>query len=366
MKKKPASLKKVIIFLTLLLTLLSIPAVFESSLGESLTKFSNPYTLFFYHFRWLAVGLLIFVASANIPTKFWKWYGLLMFIASLLGLIAVFIPALGININGARRWINIGLFQFQPVEILKLSVALFFSGWLAKHQRIIPLLFLTAIPVLLLLLQPDLGSTLIILAISFGLFLAAGGDLKFMIIINLIGLVVGSLLIISSPYRRQRVQTFLNPSVDPLGSSYHIRQITIALGNGGIWGRGIGGSQQKFQYIPEASTDSIFAIIAEETGLIGASIIILIYLALFQSYFKLAVQLTDSPREYLLVIGIAIWHISQTALNLAAVVALVPLTGLPLPFISRGGTSLIMILLSSGIIVKIAARVDKKIKKNRH
>lgn len=276
-----------------------------------------------------------------------------LYVISMIMLVMVFIPGLGLSIKGARRWIDLGPVSFQPVEIVKLSIAVFFAQWLVKHQKLSPFLLVSGIPVALLFLQPDMGSTLIVTAIAFGMFFVAGASMKLIGQLSLLGVAFLALMIIIAPYRLQRITTFFNPESDPLGASFHIRQITLALGNGGVIGQGIGKSRQKFSYIPEASTDSIFAIVAEEVGFIGSTVIIFMFGAYLKSVADIVRSTKNGSYEQLLAVGIGLWLSAQMVLNLAAVVALVPLTGVPLPFFSYGGTSLVMVLWVTGMLVRL-------------
>jgi len=343
--------------LTTVISLLGLLFVFESSVAESFSTFGHPYHYVQSQAIWLGVGFLsLFVASLT-PIKFWKAISSLLFLVALLSLVLVFIPGVGMKLNGARRWFSLGgLVTIQPVEFVKLSVIVFFANWMSKHQKLLPFFFLTSLPIGLLLLQPDLGSTLVIIALSLGLFYIAGGKMKYIFLIGGVGLMLVMVSIFSSGYRRQRVATFLNPDLDPLGSGFHIRQITLALGRGGLLGQGIGESKQKYNYIPEASSDSILAIVAEEIGFIGIVVIISLFLGIFLTIYKIAAKYPPGSFEYILAVGFLIWLSSQTLLNIAAVVALAPLTGIPLPFFSYGGSSLVMVMLASGILIKLAKK----------
>jgi cell division protein FtsW len=242
------------------------------------------------------------------------------------------------------------------VELLKFSLIIFSANWLPKHQKLATFLVSMAIPSLLLILQPDLGSLLLILAIGFSLYFFAGGKMKNIAFLGLGAIPIITLIIAFSPYRLERVTTFFNPESDPLGSSFHIRQIVVALGRGGWFGQGFGNSRQKYAYIPEASTDSIFAIVGEESGFIGCLFIIALYLLLIISSYKIATNPKLSPSKQLFGLGINTWITIQTVLNLAAVVSLVPLTGVPLPFFSYGRSSQIMILLAAGCLVRLGKK----------
>ncbi len=361
-KKKSFSFKLpyVLMLLAILLSIIGTVFVFESSVSEAYTQFGNQYYFVTQQAKWLGLGVVCMLLSFIVPSQVWQKSAPFLFILSIIGLTTVFIPGLGVKVNGAYRWIKIGPATIQPVEFLKFSLAVFFASWMSKHQRLLPFLFLTLIPVSILLLQPDMGSSLIILSIAFGIFFVAGGNILSLISVGSIGIVALFFLIISQPYRLKRLTTFFNPESDPLGASFHIRQITLALGNGGWLGQGIGKSRQKFSFIPEASSDSIFAIIAEEVGFIGSSFILLLILAFLHTGFKISTRLKEKSFEHLLASGILIWITIQTFLNLAAVTALVPLTGLPLPFFSYGGSSLVMVLFATGVLASLYRSQPKK------
>lgn len=342
-------------FLALLAVLLTLGTVFvwEASSSEALHLTGDPSYFLKQHLIRLVIGVVVFLVATKVPLNWWKKISMWAYLASLVLLLGVFIPGVGLKLNGASRWLTLGGVVIQPVELAKLGIVLFFSEWLSRHQKLAPFLALTFIPACLTLLQPDLGSLLIIVTIAFGLFFVAGGKLTSILGIGAVGIAILALAILLSPYRRQRLTTYLNPELDPQGAGFHIRQITLALSNGGWTGVGLGNSRQKFAYLPEASTDSIFAIVAEELGFLGSLFIIII----FASWLAMLAMLVWSARvdtfAFLLGSGIWIWVVNQVLLNLAAVVALVPLTGIPLPFFSYGGSSLIMILLISGIAAKI-------------
>ncbi|PIR59114.1 MAG: stage V sporulation protein E [Candidatus Pacebacteria bacterium CG10_big_fil_rev_8_21_14_0_10_56_10] len=335
------------------LSLLGLLFIFEASIAEALNTFNDQYHFVKLQGGWLGLGLVGVVVVTLLPRNWWWTVAPWLYGAGLVVMGLVFVPGLGVELNGARRWLSIGgLAVLQPVELLKLTMILFFGRWMAEHQRLAPLVFLTGMPVLLLLLQPDLGSALVVLVISAGMYFSAGGNTRALATLAVIGAVLVSGAVLSSSYRLERVMTFLNPSRDPQGASFHIRQITIALGRGGLFGQGIGNSQQRFAYIPETSTDSIFAITAEEIGFAGSVVIISLYSAYLWAGYALVNKVSDHFAR-LVSIGVLIWIGSQTWLNLAAVVALVPLTGIPLPFFSYGGSSLVMVLLATGILLNM-------------
>ena len=330
--------------------------MFEASATESLDTYGDKYTMVCNHAQWLGLGLIVLAVAQAIPTKYYQEFSPLIYFVGLIGLIAVLIPNFGVTVNGATRWLAIGSFRFQPAELMKLGIVLFFPRWLIQHQRPGAFLLTTLLPLILVMMQPDLGSTLIIATLAFGLYALTERDLRTIGGFLLGGMALITLLIIVSPYRRERIRTFINPDHDNTGESYHIQQITLALGNGGLMGVGPGQSMQKYRYIPELSTDSIFALIAEEFGFIGSLLVIALMIWLIQTSF--AITMTQKPDSYsfLLSAGISLWLAAQTILNLAAIVSLVPLTGIPLPLISRGGTSLVVLLFLIGVLLSIGEK----------
>jgi cell division protein FtsW len=346
----------VVFLVTLILTIIGVVFVFESSTAESFATFGNQYHYLSQHFIGLGFGIIAFLIGFFIPSKLWIKASPIIYFFGILLLILIFIPGVGLSLNGAKRWISVAGLRFQSIEFFKFALIVFYSSWLSKHQKFGPFLFLTSIPAVLVLLQPDLGSLLLLIAIACGLFFTAGGDIKKLLGIAAIGIPFVIIAIISSPYRMQRLTTFLDPESDPLGASFHIRQITLALGRGGLLGQGIGESQQKFSYIPEVSTDSIFAIIAEEIGFVGSVFIILLYGLYFYHGYQSVAKSNKDKSIQLLGIGIIIWIGLQVILNLSAVVGLIPLTGMPLPFISFGRSSLVMVLFATGILIRIGKK----------
>lgn len=336
--------------------------MFESSLAEAFSLVGDQYHFVRLQAGYLVVGWCALVAAYLTPFKLWQKAAPFLYGFGLFLLILVFIPGFGREINGAHRWLFIGPVRGQPIEFVKLGVIMFFASWMVKHQRLLPFLLLTGLPVLLALLQPDLGSSLVLTSTAFALYFVAGGKIKPFAAISAVAVILLTILIVTSPYRLERLQTFFNPELDPLGSSFHIRQITLALGSGGWFGQGIGNSRQKFSYIPEASTDSIFAIVAEEIGFLGSLSIIALFVLYIGCAYRIITQTKQGAFGQLVGIGLLLWISAQVILNLSAVVALVPLTGVPLPFFSYGGSSLIMILLATGILLRLS-RVPKETKR---
>jgi cell division protein FtsW len=368
-KESRFSLEKILFSLSLFLAFLGLFFVFEASTTESYRLVGHQYHFLKQQSIALGLGLIVSFVVKLWPWKFWEKTAGLWFVGGLLLLLLVLIPGFGVELNGARRWFSIGGRVFQPVEFFKFSLIIFSAYWMSKNPKPQSFLFFTGIFSLLLLLQPDMGSLLILLFISFGMFFLAGGHLGFLAGIGSVGIGLLVLAVLFSPYRFQRLTTYLDPSKDPLGSGFHIRQITLALGQGGWFGVGIGNSQQKHAYIPEASSDSIFAIVSEEIGFLGSMFILFLMFAFLLVLYRIANDFPERSFEQLLVYGIFLWFGGQILLNISAVVALVPLTGLPLPFFSYGGTSLLMTFIAIGLVLgavrskktQVSSRIRKKV-----
>ncbi len=347
------AIDKKLLFLTILLTFLGLIAVADASAPLALRNFSDKYYFFKQQFYWAIVSVFLMMVTTKINYKFWERIATPFFLISLAALFLVFIPGIGIRVLGASRWINLGFFSFQPSEIIKLTLAIYLAKIFSKGKNLtayfVPVLVVAA----LIMLQPDLGTTSIVVGLSMLQIFASGIDLfRFTGALLLGGL--GALgLIISSSYRRERLMTFLKVSQNPLDEGYHIRQILLALGSGGFWGVGLGQSRQKYLFLPETATDSIFAIIAEEIGFLGAFIFIVLFGIFIYRGIMIAKKAPDKF-SYLLAIGITSWIGIQIFFNIASMVALVPLTGIPLPFVSYGGTSLVATLVGTGILLNIS------------
>ncbi len=333
--------------------------VYESSLVEAYNQFGDKFHFVKLQLKWIGFGLISFLSSLLIPLNLLKKLSPAILISSILLLILVLIPGIGTNVKGAQRWLDLGFFSLQPAEVTKLSLIIYLSALFEKTQKPIQFFSLLGFITFLIMLQPDLGTTITIAATALTMFYISGAPLFYVLSSIGLGLFSALTLILSSSYRRARLLTFLDPDRDPLGASYHIRQIIIALGSGGWFGTGFGRSLQKYRYLPEATTDSIFAVIGEETGFIGALLVISLYLGLAFKGLSIAKNQTD--RFYmLLATGITILLTIQAFMNLGAMTALVPLTGITLPLISYGGTSLLISLTSLGLLLNISKYQTKK------
>jgi cell division protein FtsW len=314
------------------------------------------------------VGIVMWLIFSKIDYNFWKKNAFILLIITIILLVAVFIPGIGINASGASRWLDVGFTQIQPAEIAKLFFIIYLSAWLSKKGEgirdfkggFVPFVSILAIISLLIIKQPDMGTMSIIVIVSSIMFIVAGASWAHIITGMGLGLSFLFILIKSAPYRFQRLMTFLNPTSDSLGASYHINQSLIAIGTGGLFGLGFGQSKQKLFYLPEAQTDSIFAIITEELGFLRAMLVILVFVFIAYRGLKIAKNAPDDFSR-LLAVGITSWIIVQAFLNLSAMLGLVPLTGIPLPFVSYGGTSLVVLLMAVGILTNISKQANRQL-----
>ncbi len=337
------------------LALFGVLMVYDSSVAIALRDFSDQYYYVREQLKWFVIGFTVLLITARIPYKMLYALAIPILFVTLALLIIVFIPGVGIKAYGAHRWINFGFFVLQPAELAKLSMIIYLSAWFShpEKERFFSFLMFLGVVTGLVMLEPDLGTSMIIICIAILLYFFSGAPLRNLAVLVPVFAGAAVLLAIMAPYRMQRITTFFNRSQDPLGSSYHIRQVLLSLGSGGWAGVGIGQSRQKYEYLPEANTDSIFAIIGEEIGFIGASAVISFYMFIIWRGYLIALKSTDQFGR-LLALGISSWVAVQTLINLSAMVAIIPLTGVPLPFISYGGSSLIVLLCAMGILLNIS------------
>lgn len=338
----------------LILTVFGLFMIYNSSSYIAFRDFEDKYHYIKEQSIWAAIGMVVLLISARFPYKNFYHLSIPILITAIGLLIMVFIPGIGIKVLGAKRWINVGFTTLQPAEFVKLSLAIYLAAWFStkEKERFLAFCMLVGVVFLLVMLQPDMGTASIILFEAVVLYFLSGASIRhFFILAPIIGLAGGALVILE-PYRAARLFSFLNlHSLDSV--SYHVKQILIALGSGGIFGVGAGNSLQKYAYLPENVTDSIFAIIAEEFGFIGALGLIILYMVVIWRGFLIAKRAKD-PFGKLLAGGIISFLGFQVVLNLSAMTMLVPLTGIPLPFISYGGSALIINLCAIGILLNIS------------
>ncbi|MBI2007198.1 MAG: putative lipid II flippase FtsW [Candidatus Blackburnbacteria bacterium] len=365
MRRRPVPLKfqssgidKPLLFAALGLVLFGLVMILNVSVVEAQTAFGDK---FFYARRqiiWAIVGILLMFAFSKIPYRLLARFAIPVFILAVLLLIAVLIPGVSNTVLGARRWIEVGPIVIQPSEFAKFATVFYLAHLFSRKRSIFAFLFSVGLVLGLVVLEPDLGTAVVIGGVSLILFFISGANLLYFLAFAALAALAGLALSVTSPYRKARLITFLDPTQDPLGASYHIRQILVALGSGGLFGLGLGQSRQKYLFLPEPTTDSIFAIIGEELGFIGATAILAAFLFVVFRGLSIALKVKDVFGQYLAA-GITIWIAVQVFVNLGAMVALIPLTGVPLPFVSYGGSSLVAVLSGVGVLLNISRRREK-------
>ncbi|MEI7688895.1 MAG: putative peptidoglycan glycosyltransferase FtsW [Candidatus Nomurabacteria bacterium] len=309
----------------------------------------------------LVGGLVALYFGLKIPYKFWRQYSLPLFIASILVTALVFVPHLGFEHGGSRRWINVFGLSIQPVEFLKIGFIIYFATWLswAKNRvkdfrfSLLPLVLLLSVIAAVLIKQPDTKSLILIASTGLVMLFVSGTPWKYIVGMFTVVILAFIILAFTTPYLKSRINTFLHPNDNGSTSSYQIQQSLIAVGSGGIGGRGLGQSIQKFNYLPEPQGDSIFAVVGEEMGFVGCTILICIYVAFTMRGYRIAHYAPDSFSK-LLVIGIITIITAQSFMNIASIIGVFPLTGVPLVFISHGGTALLLDIGLMGIILNIS------------
>ncbi len=309
----------------------------------------------------LFLGTVAMIIASRLDPKIWKKSAFWLLLIAIALNILVLVPGVGFEHAGAKRWIRLGEISFQTSEILKLAFILYFAAWVASIKDkiktfrwgFLPLLILFAISSLLLLKQPDTDNLILIIIAGIAMFISAGGKWRYVLLISFVGLAGLAFLAVTRPYVMQRITTFFNPQADILGASYQIQQSLIAVGSGGLFGRGFGQSVQKFTYLPEPVGDSIFAVAAEEFGFLGSIFLITVFVLFALRGLKIATR-TSNIFNRLVVVGIVIMIVSQAFVNIGAMLGVIPLSGITLPFVSHGGTSLFVTLFEVGIVLSIS------------
>jgi cell division protein FtsW len=343
------------------LTMFGLIAIFSVSKYYSMQITDNATDKFFLtrQIIWVSIGLVSWFIVQSIDYRFWhKQSKYMLLITIILLLLPIFF---GYKEGGSgARWINLGITSFQPSEIAKITFIFYLAGWLGNKKSVselnkisIPFFLVVGLIAIIMLIQKDLGTLAVFVGIAGAVFVMSGASLLNLFAGGALAAFLLWLAIKIEPYRLSRLTTFLNPNQDLLGSGYHIRNALIAVGSGGLWGLGFGQSKQKYLYLPEAHTDSIFAIICEELGFFRAGLVVLAFVFLSLRGFKIAREAPDNFGR-LLATGIVVWITFQAFVNIGAMLSLIPLTGVPLPFISYGGSNLIFSLAAIGILLNIS------------
>jgi cell division protein FtsW len=353
-KRKHISL---LVGVPMLLTSIGLFFIFEASSVTAFRLIGNSFHYFQLQMMWFGLGLAAMTFFALFDYRKLYYFAFPALLFTLVTLILVLIPGIGSHVLGARRWINLGPFNFQPTETAKFSVILYLCSWFLykERERFLSFLLLLGSIIGLIMIQPDMGTAIIIFSLFVSIYYFSGEDVKYLLMLIPASFAGFLLLIATSSYRMRRFLAFLNPNSDPEGIGYHIRQIFISLSSGGIFGKGFSSSRQKYQFLPEAHTDSIFAIIGEEVGFIGSFMLIMVYAFLMYLVLRTALHAKDRFGK-LLASSIFCLISLQLIINLGGMVGIMPLTGVPLPFVSYGGSSLLVFYALLGIVISVARR----------
>ncbi|MBI2050703.1 MAG: putative lipid II flippase FtsW [Parcubacteria group bacterium] len=336
--------------------------LFSASVAVGIERFGDPNFFIKRQLIALLLGLGAAYLAYRIDYRVWQRWSFVILLASVALLVLVLVPGIGIAGQGAQRWLNLGPFGFQPSELAKLTLILYLAAWLSERGRagirdfytgLLPLTIVLGAIAFLILKQPDLGTLIIICAIAISMYFVGGADLKHLAGLLGAGAVALGAAIALAPYRLARFTAFLDPSADPQGAGYHITQALLAVGSGGIFGRGLTRSLQKYLYLPEVTGDSIFAVIAEELGFAGSMLVLALFLFFFWQCIRISRSAGDGFGK-LAAFGVGTWIALQAFINIGAMLGVLPLTGLTLPLVSYGGSSLVVTLVAIGILLNIS------------
>lgn len=351
---------KILLLAVIIISLFGALMIYSSSYVWAEYKFDDPYKYLKSQVIFLIVGYIVMILISKFPYQNYKKLANIIFGICFLMLILVLIPGIGTVRNGSRSWFGIGGFGIQPSEFTKLGLIIFTAKYLSNNSRelkdikkgVFPILGVLILVFGLIMLEPDFGTGVVIVMTIIVLLFVSGVKMNFFIKIGIVGIIGIVVLILVAPYRMERIISFLNPWTDPLGSGFQIIQSLYAIGPGGLLGLGFGNSIQKHFYLPEPQTDFIFSIISEEFGFMGVLIVSSLFITIIYRGFKIAMNCEDLFGKYI-AFGITFGLAFQTILNLMVVVGLIPVTGVTLPFLSYGGSSLLISLTSIGILLNI-------------
>jgi cell division protein FtsW len=360
-EERPSTYWLLLVVVSVLL-MIGLVMVLSASSVQSLRDYGSTWVYFMRQAMWVALGVVLFSIVSRVDYRSLRKLSVPLLVVSLFLLVVVLVPGVGIRVNGARSWIGAGPARIQPAELVKLALLLFCCDLLARRSHriedarltLVPILFVVALVGGLVMLQPDLGGSIVIGAIVFAVLFVAGVPLLRLSGVLGVGTAVSFVLAMAEPYRRDRLLAFLHPSKDIAGNAYQLNQSLNGLASGGWIGNGLGESASKYGYLPNAHTDFIFAIIGEELGLLGALLVVGLFLAFAILGVKAALRAPDRF-GMLVAAGITAWILAQALVNVGGVVGLMPITGLTLPYVSFGGSSLLVTMLATGILVNIAA-----------
>jgi len=364
MKPGKLKLKKIdkgFFLTTVALALIGLVVISSASVVLSSQRFGRAGYYVERQVVFVLVGFVIMLVLSRVDYHWFKRYSTALIFLAVVLLIAVLVPGIGFKVGNSRRWINLGIFLLQPSELSKLALICYLAAWFDARRNfvrsfwagLVPPLLISGLIAGLVIMEPDFGTMSSILLIAFTMFFIGGAQLSHLLYLIVSGAGVGWLAVQAAPYRMERILTFLNPSSDPLGAGYHINQAILAVGSGGLFGLGFGESLQKHNFLPEPIGDSVFAIMSEELGFLRVAMVLLVYVAFVLFGLKIARRAPDDFGRYLTV-GVSMWVVVQLVVNVGAIVGILPLTGITLPFMSSGGSSVIALLAGIGIVLNIS------------
>jgi cell division protein FtsW len=344
---------------------IGVVMVYSASAIVAADRFQDPYFFLKKQVFWALLGAACLWGALRTDYRRLERVVLPLLVVAAALLVLVLVPPIGQAINGTRRWIRLGPVSFQPAELAKLALVVYLAAFLARKREalgdfrrgLLPPLAVTGLLAALVLAQPDLGSCLTLVALTLALLFLAGGRVAHLGLLLASALPLLAIAIWAAPYRLRRITAFMDPWSDPRGGGFQIIQSWLALGNGGLFGQGIGGSKQKLFYLPESHTDFIFAILGEELGFVGAAAVVGLFVVLVWRGLRIGLRTPDPFGAYL-ALGITVLIATQTLVNLGVVTGLLPTKGLPLPFISFGGSALLVTMLATGVLLNISQHAN--------
>lgn len=351
----------IILFVVITLMVIGLIMILSATSIRALTDYDDSFYLFKHQLIWALIGIVAMIFFMNIDYHIYEKKAKLILLITMISLVIVLIPGVGRVVGGSRRWIIIGSIRIQPSELAKIAIVIYLAQYFTKKsnkiksftQGLLPPLIILAVVFIMILMEPDLGTAVTIAGTVFLIFFTAGARYIHLGSLIATGIPMVLFFIFSEEYRKERLLSFLNPWADPLDTGYHIIQSLLALGSGGIFGVGLGHSKQKFLYLPEPGTDFIFAVLGEELGLLGTLFVLSLFFLFVWRGLKIATSIPDMFGS-ILAVGITSMVIIQAMINVAVVTSSMPITGITLPFISYGGTSLVIMMSSVGILLNIS------------
>jgi cell division protein FtsW len=327
----------------------------------SMSLYGSSWGILIRQVMWMGLGVVAFYVLSRVDYRKWRKVRVPLLVGTLVLLVVVLVPGIGVTAGGSSRWVGFGQFRIQPSELMKLALVVFAADLLTRrvtHLReakrvVVPILGVLGLSSVLILKQPDMGTALVLACIAFGVMFMGGVPMKPIVKVLGVFAVLATIVGLADPYRRDRILSFINPGAHQSGSGYQVWQSLIGLGSGHLTGLGLGGGRQKWGLLPNAHTDFIFSVLGEELGLVGAVVVLGLFFALAWYGLRVAALAPDRFGS-LMAVGITTWITSQAVINIGAVVGVLPVTGIPLPFISFGGSSLVINLAAAGILMNIA------------